>query len=149
MRSLQAVMWVAGFLALTGLALMFLYVPEYAEPAHVSPAPASITPGSVFRGLHFWGSNLIVLAAAAHLLRTIFVKTNRRRSGGALAIGVLTGLFWFTGMLLPWDQLTYWLPSWAGGLLGVYWTHTLALSLLMLPLLAVYLRRTRRALSRD
>ena len=149
MRSLYAVLWVMGLLALTGLALMFLYTPESAKPAHVFPAPTGITPGGFFRGVHFrgvhfWLAQLIVLVALAHLMRVVFVKTNRRRSGLALAIAALTGLFWFTGMLLPWDRLTDWLPSWADGLLGVYWTHTLALSLLMLPSLAVYLRRTRR-----
>ena len=149
MRSLYAVLWLAGLLAVTGLALMLLYVPGYAKPAHVSPAPAGMTPGSFFRGLHFWGSNFIVLAAAVHLMRTVFVKTNRRRSGWALAIAALTGLFWFTGMLLPWDRLTDWLPIWTGGLLGVYWTHTLALLLLMLPLLLAYTYRMRRASARS
>ncbi len=144
MRSLKIVLWMLAFLALTGLGLMLCYVPDRDSSFLMKSGQPIITTGSVFRGLHFWGSNFIVMAVAVHLARTVFVKTNRQRFGGALAIAVLTGLFWFTGMLLPWDQLTYWLPSWACGLRGIYWTHTLALSLLMLPLLAVYLRRTRR-----
>ena len=141
MRLPQTVLWLSGFLALTGLALMLLYVPTSA-PAHVLLEPRGVTPGGVFRGFHFWAAQVIVLIALAHLTRTVFVKTNRRFSGWALAIAAVTGLFWFTGMLLPWDRLTDWLPVWAGGLLGVYWTHTLALSVLLLPLLIGCMRRT-------
>ena len=120
MRLLYVILWLAGLLALTGLALMFLYVPESRGPAHISPAPAGVTPGGLFRGIHFWLAQLIGLVVLAHLVRVVFVKTNRRRSRWALALAALTGLFLFTGMLLPWDRLTDWLPSWAGGLLGVY-----------------------------
>ena len=144
MRSFRAVLWLGGFLAATGLALMLLYFPEYTQPSHAYPAPAGVTPGGIFRGVHFWLVQLIVLVVLAHLLRVVFVKTNRRRSGWALTTAALTGLFWFTGMLLPWDHLAEWLPTWMGGLLGVYWTHTLALLLLILPLLIGYSRRMRR-----
>ena len=145
MRLLYAVSWLACLLAVTGLALMFLYIPEYTVPVHVYPAPAGITLGGFFRGVHFWLAQFIVLIVLAHLIRVVFVKTNRRRSGWALTITALIGLLWFTGMLLPWDQLAHWLPIWAGGLLGVYWIHTIALSLLLSPLLLVYVRCLRRA----
>ena len=52
-------------------------------------------------------------------------------------------------MLLPWDQLALWMQSWLRGisaqnaLWSVYLTHTLALSLPMLPLLFVYVRKRR------
>ncbi len=144
MRSLRAVIWLAAFLALTGLALMLLYVPNTAASGQAVPAPVGVTPGGIFRGLHFWIAQVILLAAVLHLTRVVFVKTNRRYAAWAVAALALTGLLWFTGMLLPWDRLMSYLPIWAGGLIGVYRTHTLALSLLLLILLTAYTRRTRR-----
>jgi len=148
-RLLSAVLWLASLLAVSGLALMFLYFPEYTKPVSGYTAPPGITVGSIFRGAHFWLAQLIVLAALAHGVRVVFVKTNRPRLGWALAVTTVTGLLWFTGMLLPWDRLANWLPVWAGGLLGVYWTHTLALSLLLLLLMIAYFGRLRRDRARN
>lgn len=66
--------------------------------------------------------------------------------GWAAGILVLTVMLWFTGMLLPWDHLDFWLapvfrpPT---GLLAVYWLHTLILSVATLVLLIYYVRRLR------
>ena len=136
MRSLKVCLWLLALLTLSGLLLMFCYVPSAAPPA----VPASST-------------QFAVAAVSAHLVRTIFVKTNRRRTGWAVVLVLLTGLLWFTGFLLPWDQLASWMQrsmlpniSAQGALWSVYWTHTLILSLLTLPFLLVYVRRTRHDL---
>jgi quinol-cytochrome oxidoreductase complex cytochrome b subunit len=155
-RSLTVCLWLLAGLALTGLALMFLYVPAAAPVS--APGRAGVTAGGVLRGLHFWAGNLIVLAVLAHLGRTAFVRASRPRLGWAAALTALTVLSCFTGYLLPWDHLAFWLLTWThglggalgrmdalGALLTVYWTHTLGLTALTLPLLIAYARRARRA----
>ncbi len=149
MRSLKVYLWLFALVALSGLLLMFFYVPSAAPPK--SPAPSTgVSLGYVLRGVHFWAAQFAVLAVLTHMARTVFVKTNRPRSGWVVALVLLTGLLWFTGFLLPWDQLAFWMQRWLPGisaenaLWAVYRTHTLALSLLTLPLLFVYVRRTRR-----
>ncbi len=153
MWSLKAYLWLLAVLTLSGLLLMLCYVPSAATPA--SPAPsAGMSLGYVSRGVHFWAAQIAVLAVLAHLVRTIFAKTNRKRAGWALLLFLLTCLLCFTGYLLPWDQLASWMQqellphiSAQNALWSVYWTHTLVLSLLMLPFLLVYVRRTRRDLA--
>lgn len=150
MWSLKAYLWLLAALTLSGLLLMSLYVPSVALPD--VPASPGVSAGYVARGVHFWTAQLALLAVLAHLAHTIFVKTNRVYIGWVVALALMTGLLWFTGFLLPWDQLAswmqqLWLPSISAqnALWTVYLTHTLALSLLMLPVLFVYVRRTRRA----
>ena len=65
------------------------------------------------------------------------------------ALFLLICLLWFTGMLLPWDQLALWVGRWSLGisarnaLMDMYWTHTLVLSLLTLLFLTACGRRMR------
>ncbi len=152
MRSLNAYLWLFAVLMLSGLLLMLFYVPAAAPPILAAPR-AGWSVGTVLRSVHFWAAQFVVLAVLAHLVRVIFVKTNRLHIGWAFALVSLTCLLWFTGLLLPWDQLAFWMQNWLHGisaqqaLWGIYWTHTLALSLLMLLLLFVYVRRTRRNLA--
>jgi quinol-cytochrome oxidoreductase complex cytochrome b subunit len=155
MRSRKAYLWLFAVLTLSGLLLMGLYVPVSAPPSAATPAPSSIPAGYVTRGIHFWAAFLAVLAILAHLARAIFVKTNRKRIGWAAALFLLTCLLWFTGMLLPWDQLGFWLSRLSArlgvpvladpyaALYAVYWLHTLALSVPTIFLLIIYVRRTR------
>ena len=149
MTSLKASLWLLAALTLSGLLLMGFYVPIAAPP--IPPAPsAGVSAGHILRGVHFWAAQIIIFAVLAHLARTVFVKTNRKRTGWAICLLLLTCLLWFTGMLLPWDQLAFWMQRWMHGLSAqnalwtVYWTHTLALPALVLPFLLVYVRRTRR-----
>ena len=153
MRFLSAYLWLLAVLTFSGLLLMFLYVPSAAPLGASVPAPPGASAGYIARGVHFWAAQLGLLAALTLLARTIFVKTNRPHTGWAVALVLMTVLLWFTGFLLPWDQLGFWMHRWLNSLSAqdalwaVYWTHTLALSLLMLPVLSVYVRRTRRALA--
>ena len=151
MIALKAYLWLLAVLTLSGLLLMLFYVPS-AVPVTPSAAGAGVSAGSVLRGIHFWAAQFAVLAVLAHLGNTIFVRTNRPRTIGTVILVLMTGLLWFTGFLLPWDQLAswmqqLWLPniSAQNALWSVYWTHTLVLSLLMLLFLFVYVRRTRLA----
>ncbi len=149
MTTLKAYLSLLGVLLLSGLVLMPIFVPSGTPLAH-SASGAIVSAGPVLRGVHFWAAPLAALAILAHLGGTIFVKTNRPRRTGAIILVLLTGLLWFTGVLLPWDQLAFWTNGLLRGVTSqnvlwiVYWMHTLALSLLALPFLLIYVRRTRR-----
>ena len=150
MRSWKACLWLLGGLALSGLVLMLIYVPVSELPVYPKLARQDATLGHITRGLHFWLAQIAVAAVLVHSVCAFFVKTNWSRSGWITLLALMTGLFWFTGFLLPWDNLAFWMQSWLRGISAqaalwvVYWTHTLVLSLLMLPLLLVYIRRMRR-----
>ena len=146
MRTLRVCSWLFALLALSGLALMLYYTPAFTPVDTGQPASGVRALGPTLRGLHFWLAQIAVFVAVFAVCRAFFVKTNWPRAGWAAGVFVLTGLLWFTGMLLPWDQLSYWLaplfrPS--TGLLTVYWLHTLVLSLPTLVLLIYYVRRLR------
>ena len=146
MRTLTGFFWLTALLLLSGLALMGWYVPV-TVPSHAPAAPLpAVSAGSIVRGLHFWFAQIALLAAVAVLLNTFFVKTNRPRAGWAAGLFVLTGLLWFTGMLLPWDHLGFWLapvlrpPT---GLFVIYWLHTLILSVMLFAFLVTCIGRLR------
>ena len=133
MRSLRAYLGTGVVLLLSGLLLMLFYVPHPTSIPAMS-GQSGVTVGGIFRGIHVWAAQLIVLAVLVYVACTVFVKTNHPRIGWAACLAVLTGLLWFTGILLPWDHLAY-------------WTHVLILTVLLLTLLIFYVRRTRRNLS--
>jgi len=149
MWSLKASLWLLAALALSGLALTLLYVPVTASvaPSAVAPlGPPGVTLGGIMRGVHFWTAQFVVLALLAHLIFALSTKTQRRFAGWAAGLFALTGFLWFTGILLPWDDLTQWLRRGAAGLtpLQIYGLHVLLLPLLLYPLAGVYFRLTRR-----
>ena len=150
MRFVTVSLWLFGLLLLSGLALMGWYVPVAGAAGAGGGSPA-VSVGGILRGVHFWLAQaallISLLIAIVAIIAAIFTKTNWLRAGWAAGAFVLTGLFWLTGMLLPWDQLDYWLapvfrpPS---GLFAVYWLHTLILAVPMLALLIIYVRRLRK-----
>lgn len=150
-KILKLFVWIFALLLLSGVALMVCYVPVAVPSAAVSAkampaASSSLSAGALARGVHFWAAQIALLAALIVLANTFFVKTNRPHAGWAAAILVLTGLFWFTGMLLPWDQLAFWLASILRpptGLFAIYWLHTLVLSVLLLAVLIACIRYLR------
>lgn len=155
MLSLKACLWLFALLTLSGLLLMLSYVPSAAPSAPASPS-AGVSLGYILRGVHFWAAQIAVILALTHLGGMVFVKMDRACLGSASALVLLTCLLCFTGYLLPWDQLAFWMQQlWLpnvtaqNALWAVYWTHTLALSLLMLPLLLVHVRRMRRSAARS
>ncbi len=144
MRTLRVLFWLFGLLLLSGAALRVWYAPVAA--ASPGGGSSAVSAASITRGVHFWLAQIALLAALAAVGQAFFVKTNRSRAGWAAGMFVLTALLWFTGMLLPWDQLDHWLSPLFHppmGLWAVYWLHTLILSLSLLALLIPCIRRLR------
>ncbi|HEU5299879.1 MAG TPA: cytochrome bc complex cytochrome b subunit [bacterium] len=97
---------------LTGLLLLMYYRPT-ADAAFESVRfiMSKVRFGWLVRQIHVWSANLMVLAAALHLLATFFGRAYRRPREVTWLTGVgllfLTLTFGFTGYLLPWNKLAY------------------------------------------
>jgi quinol-cytochrome oxidoreductase complex cytochrome b subunit len=106
-------------LVLSGLPLMFLYVPSV-ERAYQSVKDLEyvVTFGWWIRAVHRIGAHLMVIAVVLHLARVFFTGAYKNGVGQGQrrewnwVIGVvmllLTLFLSFTGYLLPWDQLAFW-----------------------------------------
>jgi quinol-cytochrome oxidoreductase complex cytochrome b subunit len=106
-------------LILSGLPLMFLYVPSV-ERAYQSVKDIEyvVTFGWWIRAVHRIGAHLMVIAVVLHLARVFFTGAYKNGVGQGQrrewnwVIGVvmllLTLFLSFTGYLLPWDQLAFW-----------------------------------------
>lgn len=106
-------------LTVTGVVLMFLYVPSV-ERAYgsVKDLEYVISYGWLIRSVHRIGAHLMVAVVFLHMVRVFL--TGGYKNGSAVGshrplnwmIGIflliLTLLLSFTGYLLPWDQLAYW-----------------------------------------
>jgi quinol-cytochrome oxidoreductase complex cytochrome b subunit len=106
-------------LVLTGIPLMFLYVPSV-ERAYLSVKDIefAVSYGWFLRGLHRISAHLMVAVVFLHMVRVFL--TGAYKNGTAvnqnrplnwvvgIALLLLTLLLSFTGYLLPWDQLAYW-----------------------------------------
>jgi ubiquinol-cytochrome c reductase cytochrome b subunit len=96
---------------LTGVLLSFYYVPS-AESAHatVSYVEKVLPAGSWLRALHLYGSQLLPLALALHLLQMLLGGAYRRKPVGWLASLLLLALVLAngaTGYSLPWDARAF------------------------------------------
>jgi ubiquinol-cytochrome c reductase cytochrome b subunit len=96
---------------LTGVLLSFYYVPS-AESAHatVSYVEKVLPAGSWLRALHLYGSQLLPLALALHLLQMLLGGAYRRKPVGWLASLLLLALVMgngATGYSLPWDARAF------------------------------------------
>lgn len=101
------------FQFVTGVALAMYYAPS-PEAAHASVKHITyeVGLGSFVRGLHVWGSTVIVVFTVMHILRVFFWGSYKKPREltwlvGVLLFQVILG-FSFTGYLLPWDQKAYW-----------------------------------------
>jgi quinol-cytochrome oxidoreductase complex cytochrome b subunit len=106
-------------LTLTGVVLMFLYVPSV-ERAYLSVKDLEYTVsfGWFLRGLHRISAHLMVAVVFLHMVRVFL--TGAYKNGTAVdqnrplnwIVGIVlllaTLLLSFTGYLLPWDQLAFW-----------------------------------------
>ena len=115
--SISAILFL--ILVLTGIPLMFLYVPSV-ERAYLSVKDIefAVSYGWFLRGLHRISAHLMVAVVFLHMMRVFL--TGAYKNGTAVnqnrplnwVIGIvlllLTLLLSFTGYLLPWDQLAYW-----------------------------------------
>ncbi len=102
-----------GILALTGVLLMFYYVPTV-ERAYMNIVglQTQVPFGQLLRNLHRWGAHLMVLVVILHLVRVFYTGAYKPPREFNWLVGValliLTLGASFTGYLLPWDQLSYW-----------------------------------------
>jgi menaquinol-cytochrome c reductase cytochrome b subunit len=105
---------------LTGIFLALYYVPDAAG----SPAAAwtsvnyimkSVYLGWLIRGVHFWGSNLLVVMIVLHMARVFWTGSYRAPRELNWMVGVIMLIcvlaFALTGYLLPWDSKAYWASS--------------------------------------
>jgi ubiquinol-cytochrome c reductase cytochrome b subunit len=102
-----------GVQFVTGFALALFYAPT---PDHAWDSVRYITTdvrgGAFVRGLHHWGSSLVVVVAVLHLVRVVFFGSYRKPRElnwivGLILLHVILA-FGLTGYLLPWDQRAYW-----------------------------------------
>lgn len=106
-------MTLLGFQFITGFALAMYYSasPQSAH-ASVKHITYEVPLGAFVRGMHVWGSTIIVLAIVAHTLRVFFWGSYKKPRELTWLVGVFIFQivlgFSFTGYLLPWDQKAYW-----------------------------------------
>jgi ubiquinol-cytochrome c reductase cytochrome b subunit len=96
----------------TGIVLTLYYVPT-ADHAHASVAYIQkvVPGGALLRGIHHYGSSLMVILAVAHLAQTFLYGAYKQKRELVWVVGVVMLLivlgFGFTGYLLTWDQAAY------------------------------------------
>lgn len=100
-------------LALTGLLLMFYYVPSVERSyGYIITLQTQVPYGQLLRNMHRWGAHLMVLLAVLHMARVFYTGAYKPPREFNWVIGVflllLTLRASFTGYLLPWDQLAFW-----------------------------------------
>src|SRR5438270_7469272 len=99
--------------AVTGVFLAMYYDPS---PTHAYESARYITNeaflGEFVRGMHKWGSTVMVILVFLHMARTFFFGAYKYPRELNWIIGVvlliLTMVMSFTGYLLPFDQRSYW-----------------------------------------
>jgi len=159
----------------TGILLTFYYLPTPDQAAKSVQQLAFLVPfGWLVRNLHYWSAQLLVLAAALHLLRVVFTGAYKapRRLNYLLGLGLLLTciLMDFTGYALRWDEGVHWalvagtnlvrsIPVVGGGLyfavvggsqvgastlIRFYAWHLFGLTLVLLILLVWHIFRVRR-----
>lgn len=100
-------------LAITGVLLMFYYVPSTKEAySNMKDLEFVVSYGLLLRNLHRWSAHLMVITVFLHLCRVFYTGGYKRPREFNWVIGVvlllMTLLLSFTGYLLPWDQLAFW-----------------------------------------
>jgi quinol-cytochrome oxidoreductase complex cytochrome b subunit len=103
------------FLALTvtGLYLMFFYVPSISRAYQdIQAIEASVAFGSFVRNMHRWAAHLMVLTVFLHMIRVFYHGAYKppREFNWVVGVVLLFCTLWlsFTGYLLPWDQIAFW-----------------------------------------
>lgn len=98
---------------LTGMLLMIYYQPTI-EQAHasVSRIMNEAPFGWLIRGIHAWGSNLMIITIVIHMVKIyvsgIYKAPRELNWVVGVTLFLLTLGLSFTGYLLPWTQLAYW-----------------------------------------
>ncbi len=100
-------------LGLTGILLMFYYVPDVDRAySDMKDLRFAVPFGLFLRNVHRWSAHAMVLVGILHMMRVFYTGSYRPPREFNWGIGVillvLTLVLSFTGYLLPWDQLAYW-----------------------------------------
>ena len=100
-------------LTVTGLYLMFFYVPSVSRAYQdIQAIEASVAFGTLVRNMHRWAAHLMVLTVFLHMIRVFYHGAYKPPREFNWVVGVilllLTLLLSFTGYLLPWDQIAFW-----------------------------------------
>src|SRR3954451_9737846 len=109
----SATMFAFASQAVTGVFLAMYYTPSatqaYESARHITN---DVFLGEFVRGMHKWGSTVMVILIFLHMARTFFFGAYKYPREMNWIIGVvlliLTMLMSFTGYLLPFDQRSYW-----------------------------------------
>jgi quinol-cytochrome oxidoreductase complex cytochrome b subunit len=114
-----------GVLAVTGVVLMFWYVPlpGAAYDRMVDLSAGALPLGGLIRDLHRLASDALVVVAVLHLARVFLTGAlaKPRRLNWIVGLGLLLLVLAdaFTGYLLPWDRDAYWAATVGGELIGL------------------------------
>ncbi|MBI5030872.1 MAG: cytochrome b N-terminal domain-containing protein [Chloroflexi bacterium] len=100
-------------LAITGVLLMFYYVPTVERAyGNIITLQTQVPFGQLLRNLHRWGAHLMVLVVVLHMMRVFFTGAYKPPREFNWIVGVVLLILTlgasFTGYLLPWDQLSFW-----------------------------------------
>ncbi|MBI4912052.1 MAG: cytochrome b N-terminal domain-containing protein [Acidobacteria bacterium] len=100
-------------LVLTGIALMFYYVPATSQAYdRMLDLRGSVAFGTILRNMHRWAAHGMVAVVFLHMCRVFFTGAYKKPREFNWVLGVVlflvTLLLSFTGYLLPWDQLAFW-----------------------------------------
>jgi len=100
-------------LSLTGVILMFYYVPEEHRAFNDMKDLYFMVPyGRILRNMHRWSAHAMVFSVIVHMARVFYTGSYKAPRQFNWVVGVLlltiTLLLSFTGYLLPWDQLGFW-----------------------------------------
>ncbi len=100
-------------LVLTGVLLMFYYVPSTTQAYdRMLDLRGTVAFGMILRNMHRWSAHGMVAVVFLHLCRVFLTGAYKKPREFNWVIGVVlflvTLLLSFTGYLLPWDQLAFW-----------------------------------------
>ena len=100
-------------LAVTGVLLMFYYVPSTTQAYdRMLDLRSSVAFGVILRNMHRWAAHAMVAVVFLHMCRVFLTGAYKTPREFNWLIGVvlflLTLFSSFTGYLLPWDQLAFW-----------------------------------------
>jgi menaquinol-cytochrome c reductase cytochrome b subunit len=109
--------------AITGVFLAMYYTPSatqaYESARHITN---DVFLGEFVRGMHKWGSTVMVILIFLHMARTFFFGAYKYPRELQWVIGVvlviLTFVMSLTGYLLPFDQRSYWATIVASNITG-------------------------------
>src|SRR3954465_6493134 len=110
----SATMFAFASQAVTGVFLAMYYRPDAAGGAYESVRHITndVFLGELVRGMHKWGSSVMVILIFLHMGRTFFFGAYKYPRELNWVIGavllILTMVMSFTGYLLPFDQRSYW-----------------------------------------